>query len=304
MRTGLHGIVFASLVAAACTTGSGSPSPQVVGGDNPTVLPVMVTQQLVAGPNRIVFGLLDAKTNRSAAAPDRTVSFAFYEGEAAEGTPVAKSDGTFVWGIEDVNGLYITNVTLPTVGDYVVAVTTSAPGAPTETIRFAFEVHEDSTTVRVGEKAPASDTLTAADVGGDLSRLSTDTDPDPAFYELSVADAVAQGRPFVLVFATPGFCTSQQCGPTLDHVKPFAKEFPDVAFINVEPFELQVADGRLQPVLDSNGQLKPVQAVRDWGLLSEPWTFIVDRGGVVRYSIEAAASPEELRAAIGSVAAP
>ena len=47
-------------------------------------------------------------------------------------------------------------------------------------------------TVAVGEQAPASTTPTAADVGGDLAKLSTDPKPDPAFYQLSVADALAR----------------------------------------------------------------------------------------------------------------
>ena len=81
----------------------------------------------------------------------------------------------------------------------------------------------------------------------------------------------------MLVFATPKFCTSQQCGPTLDHFKPIAAANPDVTFINVEPYKLKVVDGALQPVLDANGQLQATDVTDEWGLLSEPWIFAVDR---------------------------
>ena len=42
----------------------------------------------------------------------------------------------------------------------------------------------------------------------------------PVFYQVSVHDALAAHKPFVLVFATPAFCTSRVCGPTLDTSRP------------------------------------------------------------------------------------
>ena len=85
-----------------------------------------------------------------------------------------------------------------------------------------------------------------------MTKISTDTNPDPAFYKTSVADAIAEKKPFILVFATPKFCKSAQCGPTLDQLKPIAAANPGVTFINVEPYELKLVDGQLQPVLDAN----------------------------------------------------
>ena len=87
------------------------------------------------------------------------------------------------------------------------------PASPGETTRVTFEVHDDSPSVAVGEKAPASKTPTLADVGGDISKISTDTKPDPAFYQTSVADALAAHKPFVLIFATPKFCADRPVRP-------------------------------------------------------------------------------------------
>ena len=64
---------------------------------------------------------------------------------------------------------------------------------------------------------------------------SRPTRPGPAFYETSVADALA-AHSRSCSFATPKFCTSEQCGPTLDSIKPIAEAHPDVTFINVEPY--------------------------------------------------------------------
>ena len=122
--------------------------------------------------------------------------------------------------------MYVVNVDLPDAGMWGAEFTTEAPGSPAETVRLTFPVRESTETVQVGAKAPASKTPTAADVGGDLSKISTDATPDPAFYTTSVADALAAHKPFVLVFATPKFCTSQQCGPTLDQLKPSPRHIP------------------------------------------------------------------------------
>ena len=118
---------------------------------------------------------------------------------------------------------------------------------------------ETSPTVAIGAPAPATDTPTIESRRARSTRCPPTRDPDPAFYQLSVKDALAAKTPFVLVFATPAFCQSAQCGPTLDRIKAVAEKAPDdVAFINVEPYQLAFTEGRLQPVLDANGQLQPV----------------------------------------------
>jgi hypothetical protein len=166
---------------------------------------------------------------------------------------------------------------------------------------MTFEVHDTSPTVAVGDPAPASDTPTLDDVGGDVKQISTDADPVPDFYSTSVADVLARHEPFVLVFATPKFCTSAQCGPTLDRLKPVAAAHPDVTFINVEPYQLQVVEGQLQPLLDANGALQATEVTDEWGLLTEPWIFAVDRTGTVRGSYELIVSDEELDAVLGEI---
>ena len=171
------------------------------------------------------------------------------------------AEGEFVWTIKDERGMYVVNVDLPEAGTWGAEFTTTATDAAGvetgEQSRMTFAVLDAPTAVAVGQKAPASKTPTAADVGGDVSKISTDPKPDPAFYQTSVADALAAHKPFMLVFATPKFCTSQQCGPTLDLSSRSPRHNPDVTFINVEPYQLQDVDGQLQPVLDANKQNSP-----------------------------------------------
>lgn len=155
--------------------------------------------------------------------------------------------------------------------------------------------------VRVGAKAPSTPTPTAASAGGVLGSITTDTSPDPSFYQVSEDQALLQHKPFVLVFATPAFCTSRVCGPTLDAVKAVAATEPGMTFIQVEPYIMNYANGTLQPVLGPGNSLEPNAATTAWGIQTEPWVYVVDANGIVTASYEAVIVPAELTAAIDKV---
>jgi hypothetical protein len=269
----------------------------------PSVIPVVATMRLTCGTNRIVIGLI-GPDNRPLAQPDRSLRARFFDISADPEKPTGEAAGLFTWTIEGTSGVYIMSADFAHAGVWGLEIITQARGGPEETIRLRVDVAESTPTVRVGQKAPESDTPTAADVGGDLSLLSTDANPEPSFYDTSVADARKAKKPFVLAFATPKFCVSATCGPTLDRLKPFAKAWPSVDFINVEPYQLKAVDGQLQPVLDANNLVQTVPSVGEWGLLAEPAIFVVDSGGIVRAAFEGAFADEELRAALAAVDAP
>jgi hypothetical protein len=287
--------------AAACPA-IPPPNPDPAGWPAPgvSVTPVLITSPVVCGPNRFLFSFIDAD-NRPAATPARSASVAIYELGRDADTPIATVQGEFVWGIEDFSGVYVTNLTFPSSGRYGAEYVTATAGGPSETIRMTFDVQPDSPVVGVGDQAPASKTPTLSDVDGDVSRISTDDDPNPAFYETSVDEALADHEPFVLIFATPKFCKQAQCGPTLDRTKPFAERYPTVTFINVEPYKLEYVDGSLEADLDANDQLQPVPAVGEWGLLFEPVVYVVDRQGIVQGRFDLIFGDGELSAALDEV---
>ncbi|HVL54658.1 MAG TPA: hypothetical protein VM344_10425 [Vitreimonas sp.] len=298
-------VLAALLLVVACggTNAPGTASPPVggsptAGSTGPSVFPLVVSREFGVGRNRGLFAFIDAATNRQVADPERTVTVEFTGPGGETAGPV---EGTFIWAIENERAVYATEVDFPVAGAWTAVFRTAAPDAPEEAIEFGFDVKEDTSVLRDGEPAPPVDTPTADDVGGDLARLSTDEDPVADFYRTSVADALSAGEPFVLAFATPKFCATAQCGPTLDRLKPIAADHPDVTFINVEPYELEVADGQLQPVLNADGQLQPVAAVGAFGLLTEPYLFVVDSDGIIRASFEAIFSEEEIEAALAEL---
>jgi hypothetical protein len=290
----------AAASGAACQT---APQPgdvpgwQTASGD-PSVFPTLVSSQQVCGKNRFLFGFINAADNKPASDPGRTASVAFYNLGRDPNTPVETVQARFQWLLEGVTGIYVADFEYPEAGEWGAEFSTAAPGGPTETIRARFEVQPDGLTPGIGDPAPSVKTVTLDDVGGDVARISSDTEPDPDLYKVSIDQALAEHTPFVVAFATPAFCRSATCGPMLDTVKAIAKDEPGVAFINVEPYQLQVTDGRLQPVLDANNQLQLVDASRVWGLPSEPWVFVVDGNGIVQGSFEATVSAEDLKAAI------
>jgi len=292
VRVLVAGVVFA---VAACGGPGPSPSTNAASATpDAGVFPLIISSEQTVGPNRILFSFVDGQ-GKPIGAADRTAAVRF---TGPGGQSVEAPNSTFVWAIENVSGVYVTEADFPAAGAWTATFTTEAPNSPPQEIPFSFDVLADAHAVQPGEPAPSVDTPTLDDVGGDVKKLSSDTSADPAFYETSVADALAAHEPFVLAFATPAFCQTQTCGPTLEKVKAVAKNHPDVTFINVEPYQLSFADGGLQPVLDANGQLQPVEATNAYGLLTEPFVFVVGGDGIVKASFELIFTPEEMDEAL------
>jgi hypothetical protein len=239
------------------------------------------------GEQRVMFALVDPETDEFLASPDREATVNFRD---ENGSPIATYPTEFIWTVPEVRGLYVARLEIPEAGTYQATIDAEgfATAGPVGVVAF-----EDPPLIQPGEQAPPSETRTSAEYP-DLSVITSDPDPDPAMYELSVSDAVTDGTPAVIVFATPAFCVSQTCGPLLDQVKALRSAYDGVDFVHVEIYEdLQV---------DSPEELTTVAATGEWGLPSEPWVFVVDDTGLVTAAFEGAASDAELRAAIDTVA--
>ncbi len=304
-------LVLALAVAACKPVDQGgfvvtSQSPGASGGQasqaTASVTPVIISSQIAVGENRVVFSFVDPSSGLPIGSPDMPASISFI----APGTtqPTAAVQGEFVWAIQGSRGEYIAHATFPAAGQWTAVFDVTPKGGQKESIGLPFNVLAKPTVITVGDKAPDTKTPILSDVGGDIRQISSDTSPDPAFYQVSVDTALARHTPFILIFATPAFCRSAQCGPTLNQVKAAASTAPSsVAFINVEPYKLTFTDGRLQPVLDAQNNLIPTDVSNAWGLPTEPWIFAVDRNGIVQGSFEGIITPQELSDVIAKIAA-
>jgi hypothetical protein len=140
----------------------------------------------------------------------------------------------------------------------------------------------------VGDKAPVIHTPTAADVGGDLTKIDTRT-PADTMHDVDLADVLGK-EPVVLLFATPALCTSRVCGPVVDIAEEVKNERPDdAAYIHMEIYNDN----------DPNKGARP--QVLDYGLMSEPWLFVIGSDGKISTRIEGAFSEDELNAALDKV---
>jgi hypothetical protein len=146
----------------------------------------------------------------------------------------------------------------------------------------------------VGSRAIASQTPTIASTHGDFKALTTRTPPDRALLRYSIAGSLAARRPFVVVFATPKFCTSRTCGPVVDVVDAARKRFAGsgIRFIHVEVYD------------HNDPQRGPNRWFRQWHLPSEPWTFLVGSDGRIKAKFEGSYSVPELSAAVRRYLAP
>jgi hypothetical protein len=183
----------------------------------------------------------------------------------------------------EVSRIYVAHLRVPRPGRYWVVA--EPAGAKIQAIG-TLEVVARSSSPAVGVKAPRSATPTLADASA--ASLTTRRPPDFELLRYSVAGALAAHRPFVVTFATPRFCTSRTCGPVVDVVDTVRKRFASspVRFIHVEVFRNN------EP---GNGYNR---WMRQWGLRSEPWTFLVGRDGRVQAKFEGSVSAAELTAAV------
>jgi hypothetical protein len=184
--------------------------------------------------------------------------------------------------------IYVTHIRIRKPGTYWLL---AEPEGGSETVHALGNVivHRTSSVPEVGDSAPASETPTLASTGGDIAKLTTRTPPDQSLLRNSVAESLHTHVPFVVTFATPKFCTSRMCGPVVDVVSEVADHFEggDVRFIHVEVYE------------DNDPAKGYNRWMREWGLHTEPWTFLVNRDGKIAERFEGPISVDELEQAVG-----
>ncbi len=257
-------ILTVSLVLGACSGGSDEVTTELPSDS----IAIVTTTDVGVGPARLLLALAGADGTRLGS-PDTSIAIEVAPADRADLRQ--RADGEFIWIIEDAFGLYQGEFNFDRAG--VWQATAVLDGGITLEPAF-FEVRQQTFAPGVGEPAPLVPTATLA--SGQLGSITTDPDPNPAFYEVSLDDAIRQGRT-VAVFSTPGFCRTATCGPMLEQVKEIATQHPETRFVHVEIYE-----GFDQPdFVPGPENLVDAVGPSGWNLPSEPWTFVVDGGLVV-----------------------
>ena len=265
---------------------------------------LLTTSELVVGQNRLAFGLL--REHRLLEAADVVVRvYALRAQEASllletqapyyalevveQGHHVhVHPDGTQHRHDEiELRGIYVTQVTFPQPGAWGLEVRAKGNGW-LETSRFTVQVLAIPRTFPLGAPAPPSHNRIASDVS-DLRQIDTSDPPDPRLHQMRIADAIAQGKPQVIVFATPQLCISRVCGPVVDVVRMLIPTYGErVVFTHQEVWQDATAQA-----------LSPTMV--EWNLHTEPWIFVVDGQGIIRAKFEGLTTVRELEAALQQV---
>jgi hypothetical protein len=293
---------------AATSPTASQPTPASVaqGGD---VQPVFAFSEAVAGKNRIAIGLV--RNNSPLNDPTVKVHLRFFNLDEANPQIKFESDATY-YGQGLPAAFYVAYPTFDKAGSWGVEIQTQLPGQATPSVsKQRLEVKDHSNVPIVGQPAIATKTLTVKDVP-DLAQLSSGTQVDPAMYQVSLDQALTNGKPTALLFATPAFCKTATCGPSLDVIQGLQKQYGDkVNFIHSEvykfPFDqsVQLQQDATQKASKENRAPTPDElsaglsdAMVAWKLDSEPWLFLIDAKGIVAGRYEGGITKEEMGPAL------
>ena len=298
-------LILAWVAALACAPATAPDDPLSLPPGGPPVSLVVSNSDLAVGDNRVSFGLVDR--DYMPVRPDAVaIRAVYYEPGAATGQVRHRTEAEFLpWPPDGRRGVFIANVSFDqagtatgdTLGVWELHATFEYAQSPAEaaeslTIGSVVSVAPTHRAPFIGDAAPLSDTPTVMTVT-DLRTISSSPEPDPALYRLSVAQAVRSGSPSVVTFATPAFCVTATCGPQVSDLSELAAEYEGRAnFVHVEVYR----DPHLINPADPAREL--VLAVDEWGLVSEPWTFVVGSDGRITDRFEQYVPPRVLEAAL------
>lgn len=251
----------------------------------PEFAAIVINTDLALGKERIAFGVV--RSDGPPLAAESAAVRTYYlppnsEAREARETLTASYEA---WPF--LGGVFVIHPNLDTAGAWEMETEFTSSDGLMVTAKSAFLVREASATPALGSPAPASVTARASDVP-DLSHITTDPDPDPSLYEHSLHEALADSKPLVVLFATPAYCVTATCGPLVEDLTVLRDEFEGRAnFVHVEVYR----DPHLIESGQRPGKDDVVDAVKEWNLPTEPWTFVVNGEGTVHAKFESYAPP-------------
>ena len=284
------GLAASSLVLVACTSDDRSPEETIDNRVDDSVLSFLIATfpdgfsqpaTLAAGvEQRVAFVVADQIDNLRETAPT-SLALAITRGDTTvfEMTVERRIDGI-------ITPYYPARVTFAEPGQYRAVLPDYPDVAPVD-----FLVAEADTVEipQVGEPLPAVRTPTTADPLG-VAQLCTRAVPCP-FHEHDLAAVVGNGRPTVLLVASPGFCQTDICGPVVDLLMEVGGERPDLDLIHCEVYD--------DPSVFGTGRFPDlVSAVEQLALPFEPALFVTDADGIIVARLDTTFDRSELADAL------
>jgi peroxiredoxin len=286
------GLLAVPLAASACgSSGSPSAASSFAASTASGFQASVTSSDLAVGRNRFTFGVLD--NNHPVQAPSARVTFFdLAGGKAQEGQTL---DARFNYFSRGLKNDPLNSAALAIGGVYVAYPSFSHPGPWGAVIRFSyqkhlvdlhpgFQVQARTSAPAVGASAPRSQNPTVAQQPA--TKLDSGRPPDD-MHRVSIASAIAQHKPLVVLFATPAYCTSRMCGPQVEQVQALEPRFRGrVNFVHIEIYR------------NVNPKYGYAPTVLQWHLTTEPWVFVVDRHGRIAARFEGPSAAGEIRSAV------
>ena len=225
--------------------------------------------------------------------PSATATFQPLPGQdvPADGQGPQYTSGAVARGVYGAEGIRFDEP-----GFWQVEVTAELDGG-TERATAAFEVEDRTHVVDVGEPAPRTQNLLPGDADAPPTAVDSRADPDgtvpdPELHSTTVADAIAAGRPVMVVVSTPVFCISRFCGPITDSVQELARRHGDrMDFVHIEVWRDFEAN-----------ELNDAAAEWIWpdrqGDPAEPWVFLVGADGTIVERWDNVATEDDMARAV------
>lgn len=274
--------LFVLLVALLATLAACAPAPAASPAPTETPAPalqvILANSQHIVGANRFPIGVIrDGRSVKEA-----QVHLTFFDLTSGEPAQKGETDAPYFGDNLGEAGVYVAHANFDKAGDWGVEATVTETGRAPESKRIAFTVLPQDPSPGVGDDAPRTKNPTLKDVNGDRAKISSAVDDDSILHQISIADAVTNGKPTVILFATPRFCTTRTCGPSHQVIMSLAQNYSDrVNFVHVEVYKnfetFEVAD-----------------AMGEWNLQTEPWLFFVDANGKIVEKFEGGITSREI----------
>jgi hypothetical protein len=293
----LLSMLVLATAAASCTSEKG-PDPNSL---NTSFAAQMASTWHFAGaPQRVQVGIVASDANGVRVVTQGTVDLAFsYLGTDGSGepepgptatasfVPVPGTDasGSVPTITAGANGVYeAEGVTFDPAGVWRATLSLEIDGVPRQ-LSTDFRVDPESGIPAPGMPAPKTETLTLDSKNVDEESIDSmaggeNPIPDPELHEWTIADAIEQGRPVLVLFGTPAFCTSRFCGPEVVELQRLAAEHPDRAvYIHVEIWKKYETDTR---VVNKGAAEWLLRELPDGTPeMTEPWLFLIGSDGIV-----------------------
>lgn len=255
---------------------------------------VLATPDLGVGPQRFALVLSDSQ----GLIKFPIVQFESYRYPSGfDGTREGPFEAVFARFAEfpfGTRGIHVTELGFDSPGTWSVETNIPRSDGSSAVAEVRFEVLDRPLSVSVGQAAPRSQNRTLTDVAS-VADLTTGSFHDEELYRYTVAEALERQRPFVIVFASPAFCTNAVCGPQVEVVSELREQYAeDADFIHVDLFDNpQEIQGDLSRAIETT-------LLDEWGLVSQEWTYVVGADGIVTARFENFVGAGELTEAIES----